>query len=183
MATNVLIDFRQEYIQLMPIRQIALSRFVGEDEQVVSIHRLESGSVRPLTSRTKAHYRGGVTTVGYTLNPVIYISQNDYKSNNLIAALEQFVNQHDILAYLYLGTVYQDIVEGPSAEEPNPDVINATEGMRLRLQNASLSYSIESVEFRDRLVLNLYKEMKSPLVALNSEGDYELFDEQKLYFG
>lgn len=135
-------------IKRMPIRAIRFYLGIENDFDILDIFQIESESSFIITPMKKPTSSGGYITIGFKWEIKLYIPHNIYKNNFLLAYLDD-IRRYGVNARLYLGTAAPDTVVAPAA-------INSDEGLELIIgSNASISYSIESIEFRPRLILTI----------------------------
>lgn len=173
----------KDSIFLMPLRAIMFytQNEAAEELKWTHIFYPESESNWQVKPITRAHGKGGKITLGYRLTARIYVSHNNYADSDLLPLLDEYAARRD---YPETGnanelTVRPQIVlyignyPPPHCPAPVPKVINSTNGMWLELgHSATLSYEIESVELRPRLILDIEGVYKT----LRTSSDGKMFN-------
>ena len=151
-------------VNLMPIRAASfyypVTRIVeGEEVQgydFLDIYNIESESSYNIKPVIKPNFNnGGLVTLGYTVEVKLYISYN--KFNDTVDEVSYKIL--DNLEYIRkTGFDFQLIIGHamPANTTHLPKQINSTDGAWIDVGRfTTLSWEIESVEFRPRIIINL----------------------------
>jgi len=154
-----------DQVLLLPVK--AISFFLKEvygyvEDHYLNIWNLEAESSYRITPVTKKDQKGNMRTLGYNFEGNFYVPHNDYMwtyyvNNPLVAYLEQIKTMGAELV-LVLGSGVVPITELDEVTEPR--IVNSTGAGYLIIEIDRLSYEIESVEFRPRLIIHINKFIK-----------------------
>lgn len=169
----------KDSIFMMPIRCLMFYTNDGTTLTWTHIFRLESESNYHIKPITRPSSKGGKVTLGYSFEGRLYVSHNEYSGNGLIELLQGLANRRDIpadtldvtgraQAVLYLGN--ETPIYYPSAQLPIPKIENSTNGQWLELSHqCTVSFEIESVELRPRMIIELNGVFRSLYKASNDK--------------
>lgn len=161
-------------IELMPVSFIAFCEATDSEEYTWhSFFVLEKESAWNFKPITRPSFEGGSITLGYKFEGTFYIPQNQYSDNGILAELNAFIVNLGITASsaaqaegdrprfeLVLGDC-EVLSSGALGLEDNlPSTIkvpwiNSTSAMRISLDNTSVTYEIESIEYRPRMIIRV----------------------------
>lgn len=139
-------------INLLPIR--SLSVYLNSTTDYIAFEQLEKESSYNITPITKSNSLGETITLGYKIEVTCYLPYNLYHNNNLISHINLINENPDNSGILRLGNS-SDIAY------TQPEIINSTASMRIIINNIKLSFEIESVELRPRMILKFSKIIKT----------------------
>lgn len=139
-------------INLLPIRSLAI--YLNDTTDYIAFEQLEKESSYNITPITKTNSFAEIITLGYKFELSCYLPYNLYHSNELLDKIELINNHSDNSGILRLGNS-SDIAY------TQPEIINATSSMKIVINNIKLSYEIEGVEYRPRMILKLSKIIKN----------------------
>lgn len=144
---------------------IPLRALVFYDGDWTTLTLLGKESMFNFTPITRSHYKGGEITLGYNFGASAIIDFNDFENNGLIARLEKLRKRW--LYAVNTGTddrgrtdtqliLGDENVPGAYGAYAAPEMPFATGSMFMELSNnVTVSWEIEYVEFRPRVVLTL----------------------------
>ena len=138
-------------IYLMPINYLEFE-MVNDISKKFIIYELEKESNYKITNYGRNTDFGTIKKIGYKLEGNFYVPHNLYSSNNLLGNLENFMNKPTAASNLDANHLHVTLKLGETA-------INSYNDMTILICNLNgsvgLTYEIEGVEFRPRLIIHL----------------------------
>lgn len=145
-------------INIMPITGLRICKHPtiagGLEEEIIYFHHLESESSYTITPKTRVDKHGGERTLGHYVEITAYVPHNDYRNTGIISNLESLRNIHSQSA-LWRNWHLIVMIGAGFMGAPTPTYRNVTpdKGFWVELSKPQITYEIESVEMRPRLIL------------------------------
>lgn len=155
-------------IKLLPLRAVQLFSLIALSDPYdanLIIYKPEKESNYKITNITVKNDNGKFVTIGQKFEANIYVSYNEYQTNNLIFHLDEiFKSRYTLSLYFGNATPWTD----PLLALTSPAVINKTGGLRISIANGvSHWHEIEGVEYRPRMIIHFEASLKGKLNANN----------------
>ncbi len=160
---------------LLPINGLIIIHPTGSiySDDKTKLYYPESESSWKITPINRATFEGNDITLGYSLSATLYFTQNKFKELGIIERLHNISTEIGEKLYHQIILVIGNNKIAPAEELP--ENINSTSGAFVYLgDEPGINFSIENIEFRPRLKIELRAFISNPAIVNKGEGFYSL---------